>query len=130
MDDMHYHGILVDASFLDPEFPLSFRNFAQQVAGSWLLHGIEVPQQDLTAAIEQIQRAMKADRPYYAHLYNDTELIVIFKERVFRVSPDTATWKPIVEYGEAFGIPTEQLDFLPNRFQDERHYFEPGDFLA
>lgn len=130
MYELNYHGILVDASFLDPQFPLSFKNFARQVAGSWLLHGIEVPHQDLTAAIEHIQRAMKADRPYYAHLYNDAELVVIFKDKVFRVLPHSATWKPIVEYGKALGIPDEQLDFWPNRFQDERHYFAPGDFLA
>ncbi len=130
MDDLHYHGILVDASFSDARFPLTFKNFAQQVVGSWRLHGIEVPYQDLTAAIERIQPAMKADVPFYAHLYNDTDLIVIFRERIFRVTPDTATWKPIIEYGENLGIPKEQLDFRPNRFQDERDYFAPEDFLA
>jgi hypothetical protein len=29
----------------------------------------------------------------------------------------------------ALGIPKQQLDFWPNRFQDEIHYFEKDDFL-
>lgn len=67
---------------------------------------------------------MKGDEPWYAHLYNDKKLIVVFKNKVFSVKPHLSFWKPILEYGKKLNIPEEQLDFWPNRFQDEKHYFK------
>ncbi len=60
---------------------------------------------------------------WYGHFYNDQELIVVFKDQVFKVAPHKSTWTPIIEYGQTLGIPEDQLDFWPNRFQDEIHYF-------
>lgn len=72
---------------------------------------------------------MKSDEPYYAHLYNDNELIVVFKEKVFHVTPHRSTWTPIIEYGRMLHIPESQLTFWPNRFQDETNYFKQNDFI-
>lgn len=66
---------------------------------------------------------MRSDRIFYNHLYNDEILIVIFKKKIFRVNSHKSSWKEIIEYGLSFDIPIEQLDFWPNRFQDELHYF-------
>ena len=72
---------------------------------------------------------MKSDKPYYSHFYNDEEMIVIFKDKVFKIKPHISTWTPIIDYGKTLGIPKEQLDFWPNRFQDEIHYFNKIDFV-
>ena len=49
---------------------------------------------------------------------------MIFKEKVFRVSLDKATWGPIKEYGGTMlKIPREQLDFWPTTFEEEPKYF-------
>jgi hypothetical protein len=108
-----YHGILVDASFTDTSFPETFKSFARTTAGSWRLYGIEVPSAELDAEVARIQDAMKSDQPYDAHLYNDRELVGVFKNRVFRVAPHCSTWEPILEFGRALDIPEEQLDFWP-----------------
>jgi hypothetical protein len=121
-----YHGIIHDAEFKDPLFPEGFKIFARKksTTSSWILYGIEVVDRDLDKAISSIQKNMVSDKPYYAHLYNDDELVVIFKEKVFRVKPHVSTWAPIIEFGRTLNIPEEQLDFWPNRFQDEVHYFK------
>lgn len=67
---------------------------------------------------------MKDDESWYAHLYNDEELIVIFKEKVFRVKPHVFTWQSTIDYEKELKIPQEQSDFWPNRFQDEKHYLQ------
>lgn len=51
-----------------------------------------------------------------------------FKEKVFHVKPHVSTWQEVILYGKTLDIPSEQLDFWPNRFQDEAHYFNTKDF--
>jgi hypothetical protein len=124
-----FHGILLDLSFTNREYPKSFSLFARKIAGDWGLYGIIVPQDKLEQTIVDIQSRMKTNEPSYNHLYDDERLIVIFKERIFHVTSHASSWNEIERYGVALGIPEQQLDFWPNRFQDEIHYFEKGDFV-
>lgn len=118
-----YHGIIIDQEFEDKNFPKRFKIFAKKQNGSWGIYGIEVENPAIEKAIKTIQSDMKSGEAWYAHLYNDEGLIVIFKNKVFKVEPHISTWKPIIKYGRKLNIPEEQLDFWPNRFQDEIHYF-------
>jgi len=118
-----YHGILIDQEFTDKSFPTSFKVFAEKQDGSWRIYGVEIEDLELDKSINKIQEEMKSDEPWYAHFYNDRKLIVIFKTKVFKVEPRISSWKPIIEYGKKLNIPEAQLDFWPNRFQDEKHYF-------
>lgn len=126
-----YHGIVLNEEFKDQKFPESLNVFAKRESSdnSWVLYGIEIDDDRLEAVVGDIQKNMTDADPYYAHLYNNQELIVIFKTKIFKATPDEATWGEIRNYGSALGIPVEQLDFWPNRFQDERHYFEPKDYV-
>lgn len=119
-----YHGILIDQEFKDKSFAKTFKVFAKKQSGSWGIYGIRVEDAGIEQAVRKIQTNMRNDKAWYAHIYNDEELIVIFKEKVFRVKPHISSWKPIIEYGRELNITEEQLDFWPNRFQDEKHYFE------
>lgn len=56
---------------------------------------------------------------FYAHFYRNDELIIVFRDRVFRITPDKATWGEAREHGRQLGIIEKQLDFIPNRFMDE-----------
>jgi hypothetical protein len=118
-----FHGILVDMAFIDRRYPETFPVFAKRKSGDWCLYGIEVPRSDLENTIKSIQTNMRADENFYSHLYNDDVVIVIFKTDVFRVTPHTSSWGEVLNYGRTLGIPVEQLDLWPNRFQDECHYF-------
>lgn len=124
-----FHGILVNMAFTDIAFPKHFKLFAQQNAGDWVLYGIEITPEHLDDSIVQIQSNMREDEPFYAHLYDDEMLVVIFKNKVFKVTSHASSWDEIQRYGAMLNIPQEQLDFWPNRFQDEPHYFEPASFI-
>lgn len=119
-----YHGILIDQEFTDPRFPNKYKIFSSKQDGDWKIFGIEIDDSALQSTIGEIQKYMKSDQPWYAHLYNDKELIVIFKDKLFTVGPHKSTWSEIVEYGKSLNILESQLDFWPNRFQDEEHYFQ------
>lgn len=95
-----YHFILIDQEFTDHGFPETFNIFAQKQDGSWKIYGVEVPKDSLERSIADIQKNMKAGT-WYAHGYNENELIVIFKEKIFRVKPEPSEWDEIVEYGKA-----------------------------
>jgi hypothetical protein len=118
-----YHGILVNKSFRDPLFPERFELFAKKKSGDWVLCGIVVQQAEVSIKIKAIQENMRDSEPWYAHLYNDEDLIVIFKKKIFYIKPEPSAWKEAIAYGKSLGIPLEQLDFRPNRFQDEANYF-------
>lgn len=129
---MKYHGIVLDVEFVDTEYLKTFKVFARRESkvNPWTLYGIEVDESQIGEVISSIQGEMRSDKPYYAHLYNDDELIVIFKEKVFKVTPHKSTWDEIINFGRQKGIPNEQLDFWPNRFQDEVHYFDKKDLYS
>jgi hypothetical protein len=125
-----FHGILVDAAFTDPPFPEKFPVFARQKTNGWIPYGIEVPREQVEKAVSLIQENMRSDEEFYSHLYDDETVIAIFKKRILRMTPHSSTWDEVREYGFTLKIPPAQLDFWPNRFQDEIHYFKPESFLA
>lgn len=121
-----YHGILLDAEFEDKNFLNTFRIFARRkdVKNGWICFGIEIESGKLAHTIADIQKNLRADVPFYAHLYNGKELIVIFKERIFRVGLNKTTWGELKEYGSmVLKIPYEQLDCWPTTFEEELRYF-------
>jgi len=124
-----FHGILVNMAFTDQSFPIQFKLFAKKHAGDWILYGVEISRESLDQSIAQIQAAMREDAPFYAHLYDDEMLVVIFKDKIFKVKSHASSWDEILRFGKGLNIPMEQLDFWPNRFQDESHYFKPESFF-
>ena len=84
-----YHGIILDLEFKDSTYPQKFKLFAKRKSSTsgWLLYGVEVGDQEIDKVILEVQENMKDDKPYYAHFYNDNDMIVVFKKNVFRVKP-------------------------------------------
>lgn len=118
-----YHGILVDDAFEDNSYPERYTVFAKRTDDDWVIYAIEVEADVIDQVIGDIQVQMRSDKPFYAHFYNDDELIVVFKEKVFHVTQMPSTWEEIIKYGKTLGIPPTQLDFVPNTFEDEEKYF-------
>ena len=116
-----FHGIIVEESLRDPSLLEGVTILGRRRGRDWTLLRVGVTRGPLKSVIEREQRNLKTEGgvPFYAHFYRPGELIVIFPERVFRLTPDRATWGPVVAYGESAGIPPEQLDFSPCRFEDE-----------
>jgi len=121
-----YHGIILDAEFTDPAFVEKFNIFAKRLdkKNKWVCFGIEIPAVELEKTIANIQENLRADSPFYAHIYNGKKLTVIFKSKIFKVSLNKTTWGPLKKYGsETLKIPMKQLDFWPTTFEEEPRYF-------
>ena len=118
---MVYHGILLDASF-EGIFLKSFKILGRKRSETnpWIMSKVEVRDEDIEKVIETCKDNLM-DGPYYCHFYKYGEIIVVFKKRVFRITQDKSSWKPVIEYGLSIGIPLEQLDIKPNKFEDETY---------
>lgn len=119
-----YHGVLINAAFDNPHFPEIFKIFAKRTDGNWILYGIEIEEDELPTAVFVIQDALRENKPFYAHLYNNKNIFVIFKKRFFTLKLNPSKWHEAIDYGRQLGIPKKQLDFRPNRFENETEYFK------
>lgn len=115
-----HHAIIINKQFSDESYPTKFKTFAKKTDGDWEIYGVEV--EDLKSFISEVQQNMKSGT-WYAHAYNYDELVVIFKDKVFNTKPDKSTWQEILKYGKSLNIPEVQLDFQPNKFEEEQGYF-------
>lgn len=88
-----YHRIVLDTEFSDPTFIDQFKIFAKRKSSDnpWMLYGIEIENKEIEKVVADIQNNLVTEKPYYAHLYNDHNLIIIFKHKVFRVTPHIST---------------------------------------
>lgn len=119
-----YHAIIVDQSFIDSSKIRSFRVYAIKHDGTWKIYGVEIDDSHVDDVVEQIQKNMKPNEPWYAHIYNNEELIIIFKNKVFSATSSPTSWQPAIDYGVQMNIPKGQLNFRPTKFDDENQYFE------
>ena len=122
------HSIIIEESLEKPEILKNYKilrtKFSLEI--NWHLHIVEIPE-PIEKAIEEIQEAMVADKPYYFHIYDEGKtLIVIFKDRVFNLNPkDKSTWKEARAYGaQKLNIPEEQLDFYPSKISEEDDWYK------
>jgi hypothetical protein len=118
-----YHGIIVEESLRDRSVLDAVAILGRKRGRDWTLLRVAVEARELSATIGLVRRGLKVvdGVPFYAHFYRSGELIVVFPDRVFRLTPQKQTWGPAVAYGKSAGIPTEQLDFMPCRFEDETY---------
>jgi hypothetical protein len=124
--DTDFHGIIINISQKNYSVLHSLEIIGRKVV---LLHivsllKVRVPSESLDATIKRLQDNMRKNclpfaHSFYFHFYNDDELIVVFKNKLFRVKPEPLQFGEIVEYGKMVGIPEKQLDFCPFRFKDE-----------
>jgi len=115
-----FHAILVDKSLQNLEILKSLKVLSQKQDGSWLLIKIEVIDENLNNAIQQIQNNLNVGK-WYFHFYNEdgSMLIVVYMDKTFVTDSNRENWKDAVEYGISLEIPEKQLVFSPTRFADE-----------
>lgn len=115
-----YHCIVINLSQKDQQIfrKLNLLSSKTVIPHFLILHKIRVSPDQLQTTVSQLQDNMRT-KLFYAHLYRDKELIVVYKSRVLYASPDKATWSEIISYGRSLHIPSFWLDFKPCRFEDE-----------
>jgi hypothetical protein len=101
----NYRGTIVKESLKDGTILKSLKVTGHRIVGrprdSWDLVSVEVSLEDLAKLKYYIN-----DGPWYAHFWNDNELIIVFKDKIF------TDVQSAMEYGMSIGIPLEQLDFI------------------
>ena len=117
-----YHGIIIDKSLGNTELIKKLNVIGSRRSSTGLAFlKISFPAEELENMIKLIQENLVVKENFYAHFYRDDELIVIFKDRIFRITPEKSSWKPVIDYGLSLKIPTKQLDMKPCRFEDETY---------
>jgi hypothetical protein len=123
-----YHGIVINLSQKDQKIINSQNIIGKKVVipGLLVLYKIQVEKPKINHVIQLLQNNLRDKlsifiQSFYFHLYNGEELIIVYKDKIFRIEPDISTWKEAIEYGKKLGIPEKQLDFYPCRFEDEKY---------
>lgn len=85
------------------------------------MYKIRVAPGDLDRTIRMIQDNMAKKyyfrfHDFYAHIVRGDELIIVWKERVFRVSADPATWAEAVAYGSHWVLIKGSLTSNPSEY--------------
>jgi len=115
-----YHAVIIEQSLNDKSVLADIKIINKKKSDDWDLDILEI--NNIEKAIKIIQSAMVSNEPYYWHIYDDNNtLIVVFKNMVFNLDPkDMSTWNEAQEYGsKLLNIPADQLDFYPKEFSDE-----------
>jgi hypothetical protein len=112
------HGIVIDRSLKSTAILEKLSVLSKKESDGWVFYKILVAEDKVNETVALIQQSM-CDGAWYAHLYDGAKVIAIFKHRVFEMVNNPVFFAPAVKYGASLGIPREELDFKPNRFEDE-----------
>lgn len=107
----NYLGIIVEQSLRDPQVREALQVVAVKHGANWSFWLDSAGVGELEEHIRVIQTNMVSDEYWYAHYFRGNELVVVFRDAVFRVTTDPATWEPAIAHGLARGIPRNELDF-------------------
>ncbi len=121
--DSNYLGIVIQQSLRDATFAPPGKLVARKILNTWVFLLVSVAGSAIDEHIEMLQAKMVNDGKWYAHYFRGEELIVVFRDAVFKVNLNRATWGPVIEYGLKKGIPLEQLDFNPATPQGTKELF-------
>lgn len=90
---------------------------------SWTFHLVSIPEEQFHHRVKVLMNNMVTDDYWYAHFFRGEELVVVYRDAVFHISTEPATWESAVEHGLKNGIPKEQLDFNPRTLEDAKAFF-------
>ncbi len=119
----NYLGIVIEQSLANRSVLKDFRIEARRNVGSWEFLLVSISEPELEQHLQTLQEAMRPNEPWYAHYFAGNELLVVFRNALFRIGVDPSTWASAVEHGLALGIPREQLDFKPRTKTDALAFF-------
>lgn len=119
----NYLGIIIEQCLRDPAVTREFPIVAVKQPRSWRFLLASVPAEQFEQHVRLLQSSMVTGDTWYAHYFRGDALVVVYRDAVFRVSTDPASWGPAVEHGLAAGIPAEQLDFHPRTQPDVEQFF-------
>lgn len=123
-----YHGIVLNISQKDKTIfkRLQVIGSRKALLGLITFYKIGIDLDKIGEVIKDIQSNMASNfgpirQEFYAHFYKDTELVIVYRDKLFNVTTDRETWAEVISYGRALNILEKQLDFTPCTFEDETY---------
>jgi hypothetical protein len=123
-----YHGIVLNISQRDKSIfkRLQVLGSKRAMMGMVTFYKIGIDLHQIDEVISKIQANMNSNigpvrQQFYAHFYRDSEMIIAFKNKAFKVTTDPTTWAEAIRYGKSLNIAEKQLDFTPCKFEDETY---------
>jgi hypothetical protein len=116
-----WHGIIVDKSLKDAKIIDAMKVLSSKdTPDGWKLYKVEIEDSTLQDTIKTIQHNISATS-WYAHFYSQDgmKIIVVFRNQIFEMVNNPSFWKPAIKYGKLVGIPENQIDFKPSKFEEE-----------
>lgn len=104
-----YEGIIIEESLIDSKYMSGIEITNTEIThdGQWTLRTVSITKEKIQYLSDKIK-----SNSYYMHFWNNRDVIVIFKDKIFEINYDNKeTWKEAIAYGVSIGIPKEQLDF-------------------
>ena len=122
-----FHGIVINISQKNKSIfeTVNIIGKRKYFFGLLILYKVKVSPDKIADAIKAFQSNM-SDRivfkkqEFYLHFYRDNELIIVFRDKIFNASPNKSTWAEAIAHGRQLKITDKQLDFAPNRLEDEK----------
>jgi hypothetical protein len=109
-----YLGLIIEQSLRDPSFleGVEIVRRHRDPNGTWVFLLVRVPRFGAEAAFQRLQASLDP-APWYAHFFAGDDLVVIYRDAIFSMTTDPATWAAAIAHGVGLGIPEAQLDFWP-----------------
>lgn len=104
-----YKGIIIEESLIDNKCLDGIEVIKTQITKErkWTLKTVNITKEK----IQYLSSKIKSNS-YYMHFWNDKDVIVVFRDKIFEIDYDNKqTWNDAIEYGISIGIPREQLNF-------------------
>jgi hypothetical protein len=120
---MAYLGIVIEQSLKDPGGMAQFLILSTRRGKAWTFHLVAVPEEQIDQQVSVLQANMVTADYWYAHFFRGEELVIVYRDAVFRVSAHPDTWADAVAHGLRNGIPEEQLDFTPRSLSAVNAFF-------
>ena len=114
-----YKGTIVEESLIDTRLLNTFKitkvriSTAERPEDRWHVYEVE-------ATPEQIDMLATQLKPtgWYTHFWQGDDVTVVFPNKKFTIKySNRDTWNDAIAYGEHIGIPTEQLDFTIDEYE-------------
>jgi len=117
-----YHAILLDTEFKESSFIQRWKILGKKKSRTnpWWQIKVQVPENRLKELIYDGQKLLLNDK-FYFQVYREDELYIIFPKKIFKLSSDRTSWTKLLRYGHSLGIPEDQLDIRPVKFEEETY---------
>lgn len=103
----NWYGWFIEQSFDDQSVFEEYKTVKMKSEGeNWKEHVIEIPEEKIDEMMTWLENHLKPD--WYAHLVKGNDLIVVFKNKSFKLTPD-GSFDEVAQYGRTLGILEDQL---------------------